>query len=95
MLSQRGISFRERDFFKDPLSESEIRDLIKNSALSDIFSWRSPSFKAMNLDGQSLSHDDLIRLMIEEPRLMRRPLIKVDDELIIGSDWKSIDAALR
>ena len=94
MLSQRGVSFQERDFFKEPFSEAEIRELVKGQALSDLFSWRSPAFKAMGLERQSLSHDDLIRLMAQEPRLIRRPLIKMGSRLIIGSDWKSVDAAL-
>jgi arsenate reductase-like glutaredoxin family protein len=95
LLSQRGVEFEERDFFKYPLSEGELRGLAKLKPLSELFSWRSPSFKAMGLEERSLSPDDLIRLMAQEPRLIRRPLVKVDDQLIVGSDWKAVEAALQ
>ena len=95
MLSQRGVEFEERDFFKEPFSEGELRGLVKDKALSEVFSWRSPSFKAMCLEQETLSPDDLIRLMTQEPRLIRRPLTKVGGRLIIGGNWKAIEQALE
>ena len=91
-LSQLEIEFEERDFFKQPFTESDLMSLLKNTPLSDVFSWRSPSFKAMGLDQGSLTDDDLIRLMLEEPRLIRRPIVKINDKLIIGASPKLMDA---
>ena len=88
------MDFEERDFFKDRLSEAEVQELAKIKSLSNLFSWRSPSFKTLGLDQGSLSSEDLVRLMIEEPRLMRRPLIKVGQELIIGGNEGQIRKAL-
>ncbi len=67
---------------------------MKDTPLSEVFSWRSPSFKAMGLDQGSLSQDDLIRLMLEEPRLVRRPIVKMGGRLVVGATPKSLDAAL-
>ena len=94
LLSQKVASFEERDFFKEPFSQAEIRELVRGRPLSELFSWRSPTFKAMNMEGQSLTDDELVRLMAQEPRLIRRPLIKVGSQLIIGSDVKALDAVL-
>ncbi|MQF69101.1 hypothetical protein FIM12_02020 [SAR202 cluster bacterium AD-804-J14_MRT_500m] len=46
----------------------------------------------MGLDQGALSDDDLVRLMIDEPRLIRRPIVKIDDRLMIGASPKSMDA---
>ena len=97
MLSQRGADIEERDFFKDPFSEAEVRGLSRGRALSDIFSWRSPSFKALGLskdEAGRLGDDDLVRLMLQEPRLIRRPMVRVGEELIIGSNAKELERAL-
>ena len=94
MLSGEGVEFQERDFFKDRFSEMELRELANDKAISELFSWKSPRFKAMGLDRDALSSDDLIGLMVREPRLIRRPLIKVNDKLIIGNNWKEIELAL-
>ena len=84
----------ERDFFKDPFSEDEIRGLLKGLSPVDVFSWRSPSFKALGLVADSLNEDDLFRLMLQEPRLIRRPLIQVGDKLFIGASDKGLEDAL-
>ena len=97
MLSQKGLSIEERDFFKAPFSEAEIRGLLIGRTPSDIFSWRSPSFKALGLrkDAASgLSDDELVRLMLQEPRLIRRPMVQIGNELIIGADPKKLEGAL-
>lgn len=68
--------------------------MLKTLKPSDIFSWRSPSFKALGIDADQLSEDDLLRLMLEEPRLIRRPLAVVDGQLIVGADRKTLEALL-
>ena len=91
---QKGITLDERDFFKDPFTESEFRILIGSQSPADFFSWRSPSFKKLNMDKNRLDSDDLIRLMIAEPKLIRRPLIKIGDEVVLGTNQKGIDNLL-
>lgn len=81
---QAGIFFKERDLFQDPLSESELRALVGKGAPANVFSWKSPSFKKLGLDPDDLEDGALISLMLEEPRLIRRPLVSVDGNLFIG-----------
>ena len=90
-LSQAGIEFDERDFFAEPFTEDELRAVIGTRPVSDFFSWRSPSFRKMGLDRDSLTDDRLLELMVAEPRLIRRPLIlTADGNLIVGSDKKAM-----
>jgi arsenate reductase-like glutaredoxin family protein len=86
-----GITLDERDFFKDRFTENEFRKLIGSQSPTDFFSWKSPSFKKLNLDTNLVDSDDLIRLMIAEPRLIRRPLIKIGGKLILGTNKSEID----
>ena len=85
------MNFEERDFFKDEFTEKELRELIGDTSPLDIFSWRSPSARSANeLDREKVSKDELIRLMVEQPRLIRRPLIYTGDRLFAGTDkaWR-------
>ncbi len=70
-----------------------MRRIIGGRSPSEVFSWKSPSFKKLGLDPDSLSDDRLVELMLAEPRMIRRPLIGVADELIIGSDKKAMERA--
>ena len=87
---QDGLELEERDFFADPFTELEIRDLFGERDPADFFSWSSPSFRKMGLKRDELSGDRLIEMMVEEPRLVRRPLVKLADELIVGTDRKAM-----
>ena len=86
-LSQAGVETRERDFFAEPFSADELRELIGERSAADFFSWRSPSFRKLGVDRASLSEERMIELMADEPRLIRRPLIRTEDGgLIAGND---------
>ncbi len=93
-LLQGGVELEERDFFADPLSDQELRDLIGNRPASQIFSWNSPSFKKLGVTREDLDDDKLIRLMLDEPRLIRRPLVRVGGEVFVGTDKKAMERAL-
>ena len=91
---QKGFELEERDYFKEPLSEGELSELASLASLSDLFAWRSPSFKKLELSGQDLSEAKMLKLMLEEPRLLRRPVIRVGDKLIVGSNQKVLEQEL-
>ena len=84
MLSQQGVEIEERDFFKDPFSEAELEELMTLAPPSELFSWRSPSFRKLQLDMATLEPQDLVRLMAQEPRLIRRPMFRIGDRLVVG-----------
>ena len=84
------MELEERDFFADPFTEAEIRELIGERDPADYFSWNSPSFKKMTLKREDLTGDRLFEMMVEEPRLVRRPLVRFADELIVGTDKKAM-----
>ena len=92
-LSQDGVELNERDFFKDGFSEAELRDLIGETNPADVFSWRSPSARKLGLDRDTVTNDELISLMVGEPRLIRRPLIQVEGRLVVGTDKKAMAEA--
>jgi len=74
------VELEQRDFFKDPLSREELENLASIVTMDELFSWRSPSAKKYRDRRDDLSDSDLIDLMIEEPRLIRRPIaIRTDD----------------
>ena len=91
---QAGLEVEERDFFQEPFSEAELRALIGDRSPADVFSWKSPSFRKMGIDRDSLDDDRMIALMLEEPRLIRRPITAIGGALIVGADPKALAQAL-
>ena len=94
MLLQKGLEVKDRDFFKDTLSESEVRELAAMSGTENIFARRSPSLKKLGLADKELSDDEMVNLMLQEPKLVRRPLLKVGDKLMGGGGNAAVEAAI-
>ena len=94
MLSQKGVPHRERELFKEPMTAEEIRGLLRGRPVSDVFATRSPTFKKLGLSDAQLDDDERLRLMTEYPQLIRRPLVTVGDELIVGLDPARLNEVL-
>jgi arsenate reductase-like glutaredoxin family protein len=94
LLLQKGLEVSDRDFFKDTLSEAEVRELASMAGVESIFARRSPSLKKLGLAGKELSDDEMIKLMLQEPKLVRRPLLKVGNKLMVGGGSAALEEAI-
>jgi arsenate reductase (glutaredoxin) len=92
VLEQEKADYDAIDIFRTPLSVQDLRTLLGERSPSELFSWKSPQAKLRNITPGSRSDDELLQLMAEEPRLIRRPLVRVGDELVIGADVARIKA---
>lgn len=79
-----------RDLFKQPLSREELHALSAHASVDALFSWKSPTARQRGLTPGTLSEEQMLDLMAEEPRLIRRPLTLHDGTLIIGADLKRL-----
>jgi arsenate reductase len=94
LLLQNDVELEERDYFKEPFTEDELKELAGDTPLSQMFARRSPALKNMGLAGQELSDDEMLALMLKEPRLVRRPLVRMEGQLLVGATVKTLEAAL-
>jgi len=94
LLLQKGISLNERDYFKDRLTAQEISSLAKDVGMTEIFAWRSPSFKKLELIPADVTDEQMASLILEEPRLLKRPIVRIGEQLIIGGSLKAIEEAV-
>lgn len=91
MLAHQGIEFQVREIFKEPLRPDEIRELAALASLIELFSWRSPTARAKGLQPGALSDEEMVEMIAAEPRLIRRPIVRAGDRLIIGADKAAAD----
>ena len=52
--------------------------------MSELFSWKSPTARKMGLKPGALSDAQMLDLMIENPQLIRRPVIVKDGHIQLG-----------
>lgn len=86
MLKESGVDHEKREFFKDRFSRDELAALLTSVGLgpSDVISTRSRVYKERNLGEADLSDDQMLDLMVEEPTLLRRPLVIKGDQAVVG-----------
>ena len=80
-----------RDFFKDPLTDTEIRTLASGHPISDLFAMKSPSVAKLGLDPAAMSETEMIGWMIREPRLLKRPILVVDGMVYVQPRPKDVE----
>ena len=69
--------------------------MLQGKAASDMFNFRSPSFKALGLEKDKLSDKELIDLMLKEPRLVRRPVVRIDCKVYFSADKSTLENLVR
>lgn len=86
-LDKAGIDFEKREFFKEKFTRDELMGLMRDTGLTldDIVSRRSNPYRELDLANRDVSDDALIDLMLEEPRLIRRPIVIGTSGVLIGS----------
>jgi arsenate reductase/regulatory protein spx len=92
---QKGVEIVERDIFEEPFTADEIREMVKTSGASEMFNFRSPSFKGLGLRQDELSEDRMIELMSREPRLIKRPVVRIDKKVYFGASEAKLKEILK
>lgn len=95
MRNDLKVELEERDYAKNPLDLTELKELFKGRDPRDFLNAKSATFKAMGLQGKTLSAEQTLKLMAQEPNLIRRPLVVVGREIIAGLDRDRLKQALR
>jgi arsenate reductase-like glutaredoxin family protein len=78
------VELDERDYAKQRLTLDELRELFAGADPRDYVNPKSPAFKAMGLRGKMLTPEDALKLMAEEPNLIKRPLIIAGHTTVAG-----------
>jgi len=86
LLKEKGINPDIILYLQTPPSEKQLASILKklNYRARDLLRKGEAEFKEQNLSDQSKSEQDLIRAMIEFPKLIERPIVIYGERAIIG-----------
>ena len=91
-LEEHKIEYVEKNIFAFPLTKEDIRLMLKNTenGFEDIISTRSKYLLENNIDIESMKFSELEQLIIENPSILRRPIIVEDNKLQVGYNEEEI-----
>lgn len=75
ILDDSGQDYESVNYYETPLTIGHLRELIQKLNLSARDLLRKDEPAARDLDLDAVSDDDLIKLMVENPDLMQRPIV--------------------
>lgn len=81
-----NIKYEEKNIINTPISKDEILKMLMKSenGFEDIISTRSKIFKEKNFDIDNMKLNQLVDFIIENPTVLKRPIIVTDYELQVG-----------
>lgn len=86
VLETEGANFEVREYFKQKVTRDELNHFLSSTglAVADILSTRSNPYKQGNLAEKNLSDDNILGMMTEEPRLIKRPILVSGSSAVVG-----------
>lgn len=96
-LQEQQLDVNERHIFRDAPSVDELLALLALSedGVDSLLATRSQAFKQLNVDVDELKLSELLKLMSENPKLLKRPILTDGKEVIVGYDKASIETYAR
>lgn len=87
-LKDNQIEFKEKNIFTTLLKESEIKYLLSRceNGTQDIISVRSKAFQMLEKDIDDMSMNELVKLIQNNPSILKRPILLSEKSLVIGYD---------
>lgn len=91
-LEEQGLDYVEKNIYHEPLTKDEIKEILMltDEGTEEIISYRSQAYKDLEDDINQLTMNELLDLLVEEPSLIRRPIIMDDRRLQIGYNEEEI-----
>jgi arsenate reductase len=96
LLKERGADFEAINYFETPLTETDLRGLLKKLGLTarDILRKDEPVAKELGVGKKEFSDKELITLMAKNPDLIQRPIVVRGDQAVLGRPPENVEKLL-
>jgi arsenate reductase len=86
LLAERGVDFDRVNYYIEPLGEEKLRDLLRKAGLRprDVMRTKEPIYGELGLASSDHTDEELIRLMVEHPDLVQRPIVERGDRAVLA-----------
>jgi arsenate reductase len=96
ILKDRGADFEAVDYYETPLDPAELKKLLAKLDMKarDILRKDEPVYRELRLATRDVPEDELIKLMIEHPDLIQRPIVVRGDKAVLGRPPENVEKLL-
>lgn len=84
-LDQNGVKYRFHDFKKEGLDKSQLKEWVDQAGLNVVLNKAGTTYRALpDAEKENLTEAKARKLMVENPSLVKRPVLEKDGRLFIG-----------
>lgn len=96
LLKNSGQEFEIREYLKEPVSEEELKNLLKMLGMAPIELVRTEEkIWKEEYKKRDLSDLELIRVMVENPKLIQRPIVVKNNQAVMGRPASKISELIN
>lgn len=92
LLAEAGHRVVALNLLTEPWQADRLRAFFGELAVRDWFNVSAPAIKQGEIDPGKLTEQQALTLMLENPLLIRRPLMQVGDNVMAGFDQQAVDS---
>jgi len=96
ILEQNNVKFEIVNYLENPPSESELRSVLQDLGIGvrDLIRKGESVYKDLQLSNKSLTEDELIKAMLNNPILIERPIVRTMKGVVIGRPPENVQSIL-
>ncbi len=83
-LDAHHIDYEFIDFRESPVSEETIRKWLEKTDLKTLLNTRGTTYRVLKLKEKNLTDEEKIGQLAKENMLIKRPVLVLDEQVIIG-----------
>lgn len=91
-LEEKGIDFEKVEYLKNPLTKMELKDILvkMNVKPQEMIRTQEDIYKKQ-LKGKDFTDDEWIGIMVENPKLIKRPIVVKDYKAVWADPPEEMD----
>jgi arsenate reductase len=96
ILKDRGASFESVNYYETPIGVEELRKLIDKLGIAprELLRKGEQVYRDLGLAKRDLTDDELIRLMVENPDLIQRPIVVKGSKAVLARPPENVEDLL-
>jgi len=94
-LQEKGVDFEIKTYLSEGLTEEELKDLIAKTGKKpfDFVRTHEKDYKE-NYKGKDFSDEEWIKILVENPRLLHRPIVVNGNKAVLANPPENVEGIL-
>ena len=95
-LVEQGFDFTKVNYYIEPLSEDQLRELLRkmNMKPRELLRTSESVYRELELGKKDFTDDEIIALMVKHPDLIQRPIVERGNRAVLGRPVENVKSLL-